>query len=101
MTSFQPCTFLSTTSLAPSSDDVLVQNITLTEGAAPPATSTPPTTQEKGPTAPDDDDDDDDGSWRRAKVVCDYDATNRDEMSLMMNEVSDEDICFTPNTSEV
>lgn len=25
--------------------------------------------------------------WRRAKVVCDYDATNRNEMSLMMNEV--------------
>ncbi|XP_042228187.1 endophilin-B1-like isoform X4 [Homarus americanus] len=30
---------------------------------------------------------DEEGSWRRAKVVCDYDATNRDEMSLMMNEV--------------
>lgn len=27
------------------------------------------------------------GPWRRAKVVCDYDATNREEMSLMMNEV--------------
>lgn len=28
------------------------------------------------------------GPWRRAKVVCDYDATCREEMSLMMNEVS-------------
>ncbi|XP_071546020.1 endophilin-B1 isoform X2 [Panulirus ornatus] len=28
-----------------------------------------------------------DKSWRQAKVVCDYDATNREEMSLMMNEV--------------
>lgn len=28
------------------------------------------------------------GPWRHAKVVCDYDATNREEMSLMMNEVS-------------
>ncbi|XP_047472785.1 endophilin-B1-like isoform X2 [Penaeus chinensis] len=27
------------------------------------------------------------GPWRRAKVVCDYDATSKDEMSLMMNEV--------------
>ncbi|KAK8402929.1 hypothetical protein O3P69_000892 [Scylla paramamosain] len=27
------------------------------------------------------------GPWRRAKVVCDYDATCREEMSLMMNEV--------------
>ncbi|XP_069961054.1 endophilin-B1 isoform X1 [Cherax quadricarinatus] len=27
------------------------------------------------------------GSWRRAKVVCDYDAMSRDEMSLMMNEI--------------
>ncbi|KAK7061146.1 hypothetical protein SK128_024746, partial [Halocaridina rubra] len=25
-------------------------------------------------------------SWRRAKVVCDYDATSKEEMSLMMNE---------------
>lgn len=30
---------------------------------------------------------DDGGPWRRAKVVCDYDATSKDEMSLMMNEV--------------
>lgn len=36
------------------------------------------------------------GPWRRAKVVCDYDATNREEMSLMMNEVSHGSvfICF-------
>ncbi|XP_064102380.1 endophilin-B1-like isoform X1 [Macrobrachium nipponense] len=27
------------------------------------------------------------GTWRRAKVVCDYDATSKEEMSLMMNEV--------------
>ena len=26
--------------------------------------------------------------WRTAKVVCDYDATNMEEMSLMMGEVS-------------
>lgn len=30
---------------------------------------------------------DEGGPWRRAKVVCDYDATSKDEMSLMMNEV--------------
>ncbi|XP_068216166.1 endophilin-B1 isoform X2 [Palaemon carinicauda] len=27
------------------------------------------------------------GTWRRAKVVCDYDSTSKDEMSLIMNEV--------------
>ena len=33
------------------------------------------------------------GPWRRAKVVCDYDATCREEMSLMMNEVSINRFC--------
>ncbi|XP_045623102.1 endophilin-B1 isoform X2 [Procambarus clarkii] len=50
--------------------------------ASPPETNVSPTAKENGPKGTVEE-----GTWRRAKVVCDYDATNRDELSLMMNEV--------------
>lgn len=71
-------------SLAPNADEATGRTSKTAEGPSPLDASAPAAAKEKETNEADRQE----GTWRRAKVVCDYDAMNRDEMSLMMNEVS-------------
>ena len=51
-------------------------------GPIPTSTNPPETSNDVNGTTENEED-----KWRLAKVVCDYDATNMEEMCLMMDEV--------------